>query len=402
MRERITFIKGNGYRIEGVINRPNSVGPLPTVIFSHGFGGCFRDFDYHADSFARWGIAFVSFDFCGGGRDSLSDGAMTEMTVPSEMEDLRAVIDKILELDFVDKNAVFLMGQSMGGFISALVATEYKESIKGMILWYPAFVIPDDSRKRFEQGVNRMGDVILSPDFNETAMNIDVYGRISEFTGPVLIIHGDEDKLVPISYSSRAQKVYSNASLTVIHGAGHGFEGEAAYSAQILSLRFLQSNSDARGEQRKTDYDLLAQSLIALTEDVPHTIANLANAAALIYESMSYVNWAGFYKVKGDKLVLGPFQGKPACIEIPVGHGVCGTAVKIKNTILVDDVHEFPGHIPCDSASRSEIVVPLFKNGQVFGVMDLDAPIVSRFSPEDKAGLERIPAIIEKAISYED
>ncbi len=402
MKERITFFKGNGYRIEGVINRPDSLGPVPTLIFSHGFGASFKEFEHHAYSFARWGIAFVAFDFCGGGRDSLSDGGMQEMTVLTEMDDLRSVIEKVMELDFVDKNAVFLMGESMGGFVSALVAAEYKEKIKGLILWYPAFVIPDDSRKRFEQGMNRMGDTLLSPDFNETAMNIDVYGRISEFTGPVLIVHGDEDKLVPISYSSRAQKEYKNASLTVIHGAGHGFEGEAAYSAQILSLRFIQANSDAKGEQRKTDYDLLAQSLTSLTEDVPHTIANLANAAALIYEAMAYVNWAGFYTVEGDKLVLGPFQGKPACIEIPLGHGVCGTAVKIKNTIVVDDVHNFPGHIACDSASRSEIVIPLFKKGKIFGVMDLDAPIVSRFSEEDKAGLERIAAIVEKAISYED
>ncbi|MCR5279160.1 MAG: alpha/beta hydrolase [Lachnospiraceae bacterium] len=402
MKERITFIKGNGYRIEGMINLPDSQGPFPTVIFSHGFGATFRNFTHHADAFARSGVAFVAFDFCGGGPDSLSDGSMQEMNILSEMDDLRVVIEKTLELEFVDKEAVFLMGESMGGMVSALVAPEFKYAIAGQILWYPAFVIPDDSRKRFEKGDNTALGIQLAPDFNETAMNIDVYNIISEYTGPVLMIHGDEDKLVPISYSGKAQRVYKNAALTVLHGAGHGFDGDDSMAAQTASIRFVQANCNPVGERRITDYNLLSQSLIALIEDVPHTIANLANAAALIYEAMVDVNWAGFYKLKGEKLILGPFQGKPACIEIPVGHGVCGTAVKIRKTIVVEDVHNFPGHIPCDSASRSEIVVPLFKNGKVYGVRDLDSPKVNRFTPEDKEGLERIASIIEKAISCED
>ena len=113
---------------------------------------------------------------------------------------------------------------------------------------------------------------------------------------------------------------------------------------------------------------------------------------------MEDINWAGFYIMEKGKLVLGPFQGKPACIEIPVGRGVCGTAVAEQKTQLVFDVHQFPGHIACDSASNSEIVIPLFKEGRVWGVLDIDSPFVGRFTEEDKAGLEALAHILEKAI----
>ena len=138
-----------------------------------------------------------------------------------------------------------------------------------------------------------------------------------------------------------------------------------------------------------TDYDKLCSELKALTADVPHRIANLANASALIYERLEDLNWAGFYLLEGEKLVLGPFQGKPACIEIPVGKGVCGTAVQEGKSQLVPDVHLFPGHIACDSASNSEIVVPLWVRGKIAGVLDIDSPWPGRFTEEDQAGLER-------------
>ena len=138
-----------------------------------------------------------------------------------------------------------------------------------------------------------------------------------------------------------------------------------------------------------TDYDKLCSALKALTEDVPHRIANLANASALIYDRLEDLNWAGFYLLEGDKLILGPFQGKPACIEIPVGKGVCGTAVQEGKSQPVPDVHLFPGHIACDSASNSEIVVPLRVRGKIAGVLDIDSPWPGRFTEEDQAGLER-------------
>ena len=146
------------------------------------------------------------------------------------------------------------------------------------------------------------------------------------------------------------------------------------------------------------DYTSLIAQVKALTEGVPHRIANLANASAAIWQAMDRINWAGFYLMEQGKLVLGPFQGKPACIEIPVGKGVCGTAVKEGKTILVEDVHQFPGHIACDSASNSEIVVPFFKNGEICGVLDIDSPYFARFTAEDQQGLEALVRVLEESL----
>ncbi|MBO4563587.1 MAG: GAF domain-containing protein [Clostridia bacterium] len=146
-------------------------------------------------------------------------------------------------------------------------------------------------------------------------------------------------------------------------------------------------------------YDELSSALAALVSGVPHLVANLANASALIYDSLDGLNWAGFYIVEGDKLVLGPFQGKPACIEIPMGRGVCGTAAAEDRTIVVSDVHEFPGHIACDCASNSEIVIPLHRDGRVFGVLDIDSPLFGRFTEEDRIGLESAAIALEKELS---
>ena len=148
-----------------------------------------------------------------------------------------------------------------------------------------------------------------------------------------------------------------------------------------------------------TDYEALCMKLTGLLDGVPHRIANLANASALIYESLEDLNWAGFYLLEGETLVLGPFQGKPACIEIPLGRGVCGTAAQTGQTQLVPDVHLFPGHIACDSASNSEIVVPLRVDGKVVGVLDLDSPWPGRFTVEDQAGLEAVGSIVSQMLT---
>ena len=143
------------------------------------------------------------------------------------------------------------------------------------------------------------------------------------------------------------------------------------------------------------NYDTLATQLTALTEDVPYEIANLSNASALLWEALPDINWVGFYKMTEGALVLGPFQGKPACIRIPVGRGVCGTAVAEDKTQLVPDVHAFPGHIACDCASNSEIVVPIHVGGAIWGVLDIDSPHFGRFSEADKLGLERFVKVLE-------
>ena len=146
---------------------------------------------------------------------------------------------------------------------------------------------------------------------------------------------------------------------------------------------------------RTVNYELLLAQLKALTEDVPYEIANLSNASALLWQEMPGINWVGFYKMEDGALVLMPFQGKPACIRIPVGRGVCGTAVAENATQLVPDVHQFPGHIACDSASNSEIVVPIHVNGEIWGVLDIDSPYLNRFTEEDKSGLEQFVAVLE-------
>ena len=145
-----------------------------------------------------------------------------------------------------------------------------------------------------------------------------------------------------------------------------------------------------------TDYETLIAQADALTNGIPHRIANLANVSALIFETLEDLNWAGFYLLEGETLVLGPFQGKPACIEIPVSRGVCGAAVREDRPQLVSDVHAFPGHIACDSASRSELVVPLHQNGAVIGVLDLDSPTLSHFTEADREGMERLARVLER------
>ena len=142
-------------------------------------------------------------------------------------------------------------------------------------------------------------------------------------------------------------------------------------------------------EKVSEQYELLSKQLEALLDGETDLIANLSNASALLNQFLNDINWVGFYLIKDGELVLGPFQGLPACVRIPVGRGVCGTAVAKKETLLIDDVHAFPGHIACDAASNSEIVIPLIKNDEIIGVLDIDSPLKSRFTLEDQQGLER-------------
>ena len=148
------------------------------------------------------------------------------------------------------------------------------------------------------------------------------------------------------------------------------------------------------------DYQLLRKQLAALLEEETCFVPALSNASALLKETLTDINWAGFYLMREGALVLGPFQGKPACIHIAVGKGVCGTAVQKDQTMLVADVHEFVGHIACDSASNSEIVVPIHKNGTIVGVLDIDSPIKNRFTKEDQEGLEMFVKEIEDKVVF--
>ncbi len=163
---------------------------------------------------------------------------------------------------------------------------------------------------------------------------------------------------------------------------------------------------DVYPTDKKELYTLLAEQLTALTDGEPHAIPNLANCSALLFYALKDINWAGFYLTQTNEttgkeyLLLGPFQGKTACIRIPSGRGVCGTALASGEIQLVKDVHEFPGHIACDSASNSEIVLPIRQNGNIVGVLDIDSPIVARFDKEDKEGLQKLVEILEKACEF--
>lgn len=143
-------------------------------------------------------------------------------------------------------------------------------------------------------------------------------------------------------------------------------------------------------------YQLMNQQLEALLKATPYTISGLANASALLWETLGDINWAGFYLIEEGKLILGPFQGKVACTQIQIGRGVCGTATAKDEVLLVENVHEFPGHIACDSASNSEIVLPIHRDGEVAGVLDIDSPLLARFDEEDKKGLGKFVEVLER------
>ncbi len=162
-------------------------------------------------------------------------------------------------------------------------------------------------------------------------------------------------------------------------------------------MSFATANYDFADKPRA--YAELVRDLAALLAGEHDLIANSANTAALLFGALPDINWAGCYFLKGDELVLGPFQGKPACVRIALERGVCGTAAARRATLVVADVHEFPGHIACDSASRSEIVVPLLTGAQLVGVLDIDSPILARFDATDAAGLESVAAVLMASVT---
>ncbi|CAH0201971.1 GAF domain-containing protein [Peribacillus sp. Bi134] len=148
--------------------------------------------------------------------------------------------------------------------------------------------------------------------------------------------------------------------------------------------------------KKENNYDLVQKQLLALIEDETNRIANLSNAAALLNQFLDEINWVGFYLYEEGQLILGPFQGLPACVRIPMGRGVCGTSAATEKTLRIEDVYQFPGHIACDAASRSEIVIPLMKDGKLIGVLDIDSPVTDRFDEMDQQGLEKFAEILSR------
>ena len=238
--EVLEVYKENGNVIRGLIYRPDAEGRFPVAIFSHGFGANYQLLKHHGDGYAKNGIVCVFFDFCGGGMESTSDGSMLDMTVMTEAADLVDVMESVKCLSYVDSDAVYLQGESQGGLVSAIVGRAYTEDVKGLILWYPAFVIPDDSKKRLERGDTEVFGMKLSPDYDKVAVDIDVKDLQTGFGKPVLLIHGNKDDVVPIEYSRTAAANYGYATLREVKGAGHGFDGKDSDMAREASVDFVK------------------------------------------------------------------------------------------------------------------------------------------------------------------
>ncbi len=217
----------------------------PALIISHGYNGSNEDFSEDCHYFAQNGIAAFAYDFAGGSTRSKSSGKTTDMTLLSEKDDLLTVLDYIRSLDCVDSSKIFLLGGSQGGLISALVADERPDAIRALALYFPALCIPDNWREKYPEG-SKIPDVIdfwgmrLGRPFVETANEIDIAKQTGHFDRPVLIVHGDRDAIVPLSYAEDAAKRYPDAGLSVLKGEGHGFRPEGAAQARTLVLQHIQ------------------------------------------------------------------------------------------------------------------------------------------------------------------
>ena len=237
----LEFRNKNNQKIVGKAFVPDGAGSFPAVIFSHGFGSNFRELMHHGEGFAENGIVCVFFDFCGGGLNSLSDGKMTEMTPLTEVDDLTAVLNEVANLPYVDPEKIFLQGESMGGLVSAYVAAHNADKVKGLILWYPAFVIPDDAKRRIAAGSHDVFNMPIGAKYDTDAVSMGLWTEIVKYRGPVHIIHGDDDLVVPIIYSEKANHLYSDCYLTVIPGAGHGYNDRDSVTAMQLSIDFVRN-----------------------------------------------------------------------------------------------------------------------------------------------------------------
>ena len=229
----------------GILTVPETDGPVPLIILSHGFGGNHQMGQDYADCFVKQGFATYNLDFCGGGMGSKSAGTMKEMSVLTEAQDLNAAVDYFIGDGRF--SCVMLWGASQGGFVSGYVAAQRPGDIRAVVMEFPAIVLQDNARKKlradgtFPETSNLMG-VTISRKYNEDAISFDYYEHIAAYTGPVLILHGDKDPIVPLSYSERAAEVLENAELIVYPGQGHGFTGTARNDAKVAEIVFFTEN----------------------------------------------------------------------------------------------------------------------------------------------------------------
>jgi pimeloyl-ACP methyl ester carboxylesterase len=242
-------VNRDGLSIYGIAYIPaNKEGKFPTLIMCHGFSGSYTSSIGYAESLARNGIASYIFDFIGGSANSRSDGSTLDMSVMTEVADLNVVIDFLTRLDFVDTDNLFLMGESQGGLVCALAAAGRSDDVKGLVLIYPAFVIPDHARERYtsiQDIPERITDMYmpLGKIYYREIYDLDVYATIATYEKNVLILHGDSDPVVPLEYSEKALTVYKSVELVVFEGAGHAFRGDYADQALALMESFVKKHS---------------------------------------------------------------------------------------------------------------------------------------------------------------
>lgn len=224
--------------IYGKLYRPSKKGKLPAIIYSHGLGGSLESGESYAEYFAKKGVVVYAFDFCGGSEDSRSTGKTTDMSVMTEVSDLELVLKKVRGLSFVDKKKVTLLGSSQGGMVSAITAARHTKQVNGLILMYPAFVAHDEVHEMFKslsdvpETYGFKGWITLGKKYAEDIWDYDVYSEIGKYKKKVLLLHGDKDDIVPVSYSDRAAKTYPKVTYKIIKGAGHGFWGKEEKSAE--------------------------------------------------------------------------------------------------------------------------------------------------------------------------
>ena len=283
----------DGLRIYGIVYRPKGIeGRMPAVIFSHGFGGSHNTGAQYAQRLAAKGYVVYCFDFCGATSSSRSDGATTDMSIFTEESDLKAVVATIKAQDYVDSSQLYLMGTSQGGMVSAMAAAELSADIKAAILLYPALCIADNAKEWFgtKDGIPdtyNLWGVTLGRAYFERLFDFDTYGYISRYTGPVLIVHGDQDGIVPVSYAEQAAETYANAELHILPGAGHGFYGNDFEQTVTWTLDFL-ARAASSGNDTPTTADLLDTDILPIPADYQQTAQQRGRVVRLDYTTTSY------------------------------------------------------------------------------------------------------------------
>lgn len=246
MAEELEFtVKNNiGQIISGKVYLPVEISePKPVAIFSHGYAANYKKVEARCIQFAEHGIPAISFDFRGGSEESKSDGKMSEMTIETEIMDLKCIIAFAKKLAIADHDKIFIVGESLGGLVTLLAAADKDVDVRGVALWYPALMLPEDSKKRLAEENNKFGEYEISAWFDEVSASIDIYKRIKGFKKPIIMFWGDKDKVVPYEYLERVVKECKNAKLEIINGQGHRFDEETARQVCQKCIEFVEQES---------------------------------------------------------------------------------------------------------------------------------------------------------------